>query len=149
MVMSHSDNNYIYSVDMMFVYLKNHKMVHEKIPISQLIHNLEYKGWGNVEKSIYYSALDVLKSPRKYQKDYIRIQKADLKWPIIINEHGDIIDGVHRLTKAHLEGKYYIKAYIFDDTFLKKFRVAKKDEWSKVDNMQLYDYMNIYVNRFC
>ena len=34
-----------------------------------------------------------------------RVQDTDLKYPIIIDEHGIIANGYHRLAKAILEGK--------------------------------------------
>lgn len=43
-----------------------------------------------------------------------RILDADLKYPIIIGEDGDIMDGWHRVMKAVLFGKRYVKAVKFD-----------------------------------
>jgi hypothetical protein len=42
-----SDNKKIYSVDMMFAYINIFKPTYTKIKIDQLLHNLEYKGWGD------------------------------------------------------------------------------------------------------
>jgi disulfide oxidoreductase YuzD len=39
-----------------------------------------------------------------------RVQDTDLKYPIIINDKGVIADGYHRVVKAFLEGRTYIKA---------------------------------------
>lgn len=39
--------------------------------------------------------------------------KADLKYPIILDEDGELLDGRHRLMKALLEGKETIKAVRF------------------------------------
>ena len=44
----------------------------------------------------------------------VRIQKADLRHPIIMRSDGYIIDGWHRVAKAILEGKETIKAYRFE-----------------------------------
>lgn len=38
---------------------------------------------------------------------------ADLKYPIIVSEEGWILDGWHRVVKAILEGKRYVKAVRF------------------------------------
>ena len=38
------------------------------------------------------------------------VNKADLKYPIILDEDGEIMDGRHRLMKAILQGKESIKA---------------------------------------
>lgn len=40
--------------------------------------------------------------------------EADLSFPIILDEDGDIMDGRHRLIKALVEGKETIKAVRFD-----------------------------------
>ena len=41
------------------------------------------------------------------------INAADLKYPIILDEDGDIMDGRHRLMKAIITGKSTIKAVRF------------------------------------
>ena len=45
---------------------------------------------------------------------------SNLKYPIIIIKNNIIVDGMHRLSKAYLLNKKYIKAYIFDNTLLIK-----------------------------
>jgi len=42
------------------------------------------------------------------------VQKADLNYPIILDEDGEIMDGRHRLMKALLLGKKTIKAVRFE-----------------------------------
>ena len=149
MVQTFSDNQYIYSVDMMFAYLNTHKHPAKKISVNEYKDGLEQKSWGDPAAGIYYSALDVITHPRKYKNEYKRILKANLSYPIIISLDGFIIDGVHRLTKAYLHNKKEIKAYIFDKQLMKKFIIAKKGEWGKVDKMKMYDFIKRYVDRFC
>lgn len=43
-----------------------------------------------------------------------KIQKADLSFPIIVSEHGLIMDGVHRICRAHIEGRKTLPAVQFD-----------------------------------
>jgi hypothetical protein len=43
------------------------------------------------------------------------VQKADLQYPIILDEDGEIMDGRHRVMKALLEGKETIKAVRFEE----------------------------------
>ncbi|MEX1669101.1 hypothetical protein AB4876_09270 [Zhongshania guokunii] len=43
------------------------------------------------------------------------VNDADLKYPIIIDEDGEIMDGRHRLMKAILEGESSIKAVRFKE----------------------------------
>lgn len=42
---------------------------------------------------------------------YTRVQNTDTKYPIIIDNLGDIADGYHRLVKTIVSGKTTIKAY--------------------------------------
>ena len=43
------------------------------------------------------------------------VQNADLNYPIIMDEDGEIMDGRHRIMKALLEGKETIKAVRFEE----------------------------------
>lgn len=43
------------------------------------------------------------------------VQNADLSFPIILDEDGEIMDGRHRIMKAILEGKETIKAVRFEE----------------------------------
>lgn len=50
---------------------------------------------------------------REVLTHFERIQKADLTYPIILNDDGSLMDGGHRLCKALLEGRSKIKAVQF------------------------------------
>ncbi len=43
------------------------------------------------------------------------VMDADLSYPIILDEDGEILDGRHRVMKALLEGRKTIKAVRFDE----------------------------------
>jgi len=43
----------------------------------------------------------------------VAVENADLKYPIILDEDGEIMDGRHRLLKAIIKGKKTIKAVRF------------------------------------
>ncbi len=43
---------------------------------------------------------------------YQRVEKADLSFPIIINPELGVLDGLHRLAKAHVSGLSSIKAVV-------------------------------------
>lgn len=43
------------------------------------------------------------------------VTDADLKYPIILDEDGEIMDGRHRIMKALLSGKVSIKAVRFEE----------------------------------
>lgn len=56
---------------------------------------------------------------RKTVRDFVMHMKsvlaADLDYPIILDEDGEIMDGRHRLAKALLEGRETIKAVRFEE----------------------------------
>jgi len=73
---------------------------------------------------------------------------SNLKFPIVI-ANNNIVDGVHRLTKAYLQKKKEIKAYIFDGELLEKFLIDKNKNWDKVDKLNTYEYIELFFKRFC
>jgi disulfide oxidoreductase YuzD len=148
MVRHYSKNSDIYSVDMMFAYLNIFGHTIQEIEISKLHRNLGYKSWGDPVKKIFYSPLMVLKDKEKYEKDFKRIENADLEYPIIVTNNDEIIDGVHRLTKAHLKNIKTIKAYVFDEKLMKKFLIDDKGDWKKIDKIEVYNYIELFYKRF-
>jgi hypothetical protein len=52
---------------------------------------------------------------RKFVMHMKAVMDADLKYPIILDEDGEIMDGRHRLMKAMYLGKKTIKAVRFDE----------------------------------
>ena len=53
--------------------------------------------WNNLDPSLLAHVID-------------RVEKADLKYPVIFSPNGTICDGYHRITKAILKGKNTVKA---------------------------------------
>ena len=104
----------VYSVDLMFAYINIFKPKATKINVNTIYYNMDAKGWGDGNISVN----DVLNNPKKYKDDYSRINKANLKYPIIMDIKGNIFDGVHRYIKSKLLNKKSIKAYIFDNELL-------------------------------
>ena len=146
-----NDNN-IYSVDMMFAYINIYKPTSKYIEIDTLQKILNFDCWGNCTKNIKYSPMDVLANPNKkmYKKEIERINNANLKFPIIIEENGHhIVDGVHRLVKASLHKNTKIKAYIFSKEEMKKFLISSKKDWNKIDELKMHDFLKLFYERFC
>jgi len=148
MVRTYSDNKYIYSVDMMFAYVYYHKKNISKIKVMDLIYQLNYECWGIPEKGINYSPMTVIKNPGKYPKEHMRIENAKLSFPIMMSYDGNIVDGMHRLSKAYLGHKKNIKSYIFDKNIMKKFIIGRKGDYENIDKLETYDYIKLYVDRF-
>ena len=149
MFLTFSNNNNIYSVDMMFAYINIYKPSSIFIDVKSLLKTLEYKGWGDPKQNIYYSPFNVIENPKnKIYKDEIkRIKKADLTYPIILNNN-DVIDGVHRLTKAYLTKQKKIKAYVFTKRQMNKFLINKTGDWEEVDKLQTHDFIQLFYKRF-
>lgn len=149
MVQTFSSNKKIFSVDLMFAYLNIFDHEISTIKISDFIHTLDYKGWGDPSENVFYSPRDVLKNPTKkmYKDEIKRIEEADLSYPIIIYNN-NIVDGVHRLTKSYIKNKKTIKAYVFDKDLMKNFLIDNKGDWTKVDNMKMYEFIKLFYERF-
>lgn len=136
-----SDGIHTYSVDMMFAYINlfNPKVTEINPEAYQFV--LDYKGWGLWNSNVRFSPKDVLASPKKYKYDYDRIMSEDLKYPIIIS-NGNIVDGVHRLTRATMLKKTTMRAYIFPNDLLEKFRINSHD-------VKEYQLIELFHKQFC
>lgn len=63
---------------------------------------------------VYYKLTRDAPTLREVASEMKRIMKADLNYPIILDEDGEIIDGRHRVIKALYLGHKTIKAVRFD-----------------------------------
>jgi disulfide oxidoreductase YuzD len=142
-----SSNKNIYSVDMMFAYINLTKPKHIFITVNDLSHNMMFKGWGNFKTKHVYSPNDVLDNPLQYKDEINRINTSDLKYPIIVY-NGNIVDGMHRLSKSILTNQTRIKAYVFDKELMTKFLVNKTGDWKKVDDIGIHQFIEMYVKKF-
>lgn len=52
-----------------------------------------------------------------------RMHRADLRFPILVTERLEVIDGCHRIGKNILEGLLFIEAIIIPDVLLQHFRL--------------------------
>jgi disulfide oxidoreductase YuzD len=145
MVQTYSSNKKIYSVDMMFAYINLFKPTATNVNIRDFIDTLTYKGWG--EPSKRYSPKDVLLNKTKYASEIKRIKEAELTYPIIVHNN-NIVDGVHRLTKAVLQKNTTIKAYVFNDVLMRKFLVNSTGNWNKVQQIGMDEYIELFYKRF-
>lgn len=128
----------VYSVDMMIAYINIFKPNFVKININTIDYDLDNKGWGDADISVN----DVLRNPKKYKTDHDKIKNADLKYPIIMDTKGNILDGVHRFIKSKLLNKKSIKVYIFDDDLLKKFIINRDGDYNP--QIEIYQYIELF-----
>ena len=132
----------VYSVDLMFAYINIFKPKITKINVSSINYDMNLKGWGDGDTSVN----DVLQNPKKYKDDYDRINKANLKYPIIMDTKGNIFDGVHRYIKAKKLNKKIIKVYLFNNELLKKFIIDKNSDYNK--KLEINEYVELFYKNF-
>ena len=137
-----SNGNIVYSVDMLLAYINIFTPVAKKVNMKDIKYDTSIKGWG--EKNI--SVDDVLKNPKKYKDDYNRIEEANLKYPIIMDKSGNILDGVHRFIKSKMQNKRYIKVYEIENTLLKKFIIDRKGNYNV--RLDINEYIELFYKRF-
>jgi hypothetical protein len=145
MVKTFSDGKRVYSVDMMLAYINIFKPKVIKVPVADLEHSMDSKGWWDGKQM--YSAADVLKNPKKYKEEMKKIEDANLNYPIIIKDK-KIIDGVHRLSKASMQKKKYIKCHEFTKDLLWKFRLPKDYDWRKKNKLEPNELIELFWKRF-
>lgn len=63
--------------------------------------------------NVYYKYKDL--TLRELVGHMKSVNDADLKYPIILDEDGEVMDGRHRIMKAMLENKKTIKAVRFEE----------------------------------
>lgn len=145
MVHTYSDGDKIYLVDLMIAYVNIVDYPFTNIDTEDYFQHLNAKCWRKFGKK--YSPIDVLNDPTNYNDDIIKIKNADLKYPIMIY-NGNIVDGMHRLSKAYVQHKTYLKAYIFSDSLMKKFLVSNKGDYKKLEGLEVHHYIEMFNDRF-
>ena len=80
---------------------------------------LDLPFWEYGGKPFSIAPSDVLREPGKYHEQYSRTLVVDLSHPIIVYERPNqptvIMDGLHRLLRAHMLGQTEIRGKLFGD----------------------------------
>lgn len=79
----------------------------EMFPIDRLLWHLDVPLWPLDDEKYALTPRQVLRAPYRYAKEYRRVRAASLVFPIEITRFKGrwlILDGVHRLTRAHEDG---------------------------------------------
>jgi len=140
---TYHDGKNIYSVDMMIAFLNMHKYPVKLIEVEELVPQLDEVVWDVSPKTVLENM-----NLKKYSEDAKRIKSADLSYPIIIYKNR-IVDGYHRVSRSHLEGKKEIKAHVFDTNIMKKFIVDKDMNFVKVHkDMEIHELLELFSERF-
>jgi hypothetical protein len=139
----------IFSVDMMHVYINLFKPEASSIPMPYLEYALDSKTLG--DEKAKHSCREVLDAPNRYINDIERIQNANLRYAIVIWNTKDshcIVDGYHRLAKAHLARRKAINAVCFDTDMMKRFLLNSTGNYEAVKAMTIASIMQLFHKRF-
>ena len=69
-----------------------------------------------LDENHWYAHGDAAPTCRSLIEHFALIQACDLRYPIILSADGRVMDGMHRVCKAVLEGKEEIAAVRFEET---------------------------------
>jgi len=67
-----------------------------EVPVKDLEHLLDEQCWFNTHT--------LVPTARAVAEHSEKIHSADLSYPIILSRHGEVMDGMHRLAKAWMQG---------------------------------------------
>jgi hypothetical protein len=78
-----------------------------EVPLAELAHHLDLPFW-RYDRPFQITPRQVLADPVKYHEQYARTLSADLRHPLDVVRRPDgritVLDGIHRLLRAELEG---------------------------------------------
>jgi hypothetical protein len=95
------DEEIIYRWEVSTIWSAAHDGITEEIPLLSLESELDKDRW--------YQGYDT-PTIKSIVHHFERVQRADLKFPIILSPGGFVLDGIHRIIKARLEGRTTILA---------------------------------------
>lgn len=95
-----------YSVDRLWELAE--KLPVKTVELDEYRDQLEDRVWREGSEKV--SPLDI----DEKSKHWKRMKEADLSFPILVAPDGEIMDGYHRLLKAHVEGNKKIKIKQFE-----------------------------------
>jgi disulfide oxidoreductase YuzD len=141
----------LFSTDMMVSYVNLFKPKSINFLVSKLLPQLKSFSW-YMEDQIF-SPYDVINDPKNplFGDHMQRIMNSDLKFPIFIDQDAVIIDGAHRLAKAFLLKKKFIKCFVFGDKSIQMFKIKNHDsekDFQEVANMHVHDFIDLFLHRF-
>lgn len=144
----YGSDEYLYSIDLILHYIRNHNLKPRTYKVSTFVLQLEKENWGNQLNK--FTPQDVINNKSKYPDQYLRIIKSDISYPIIINEHNLIIDGTHRVAHALILGIKNINAYVIPTNLLNKFILGPNNSntFSLYDSITGKELEKIYLQRF-
>jgi hypothetical protein len=99
------------------------------LPVADLAHHLDLPFWAYDDRPFQVTPRQVAADPVTYRAQYERTLAADLRHPLHVVRRPDdritILDGVHRLLRAKLEGRVDVAACVLP--------------WSELDRIAVRD----------
>jgi hypothetical protein len=145
---TYRNSKHIYSVDMMIAYVNIFKYPITSIPIEEFRSQLHENIWGEKTPLTPMQVIEKIHL-KKYASNAERIHKADLSYPIFVDSTHRILDGYHRVSKAYIEDKKEIHAYVFDANLMKKFILVKDLDFEKLNKLSISDFLELWSKHFC
>lgn len=88
------------------------------LQVAELGWQLRLPFWSRGGRPFQVGSLEVAGDPEVHAEQYARTMAADLRYPLDVVRRPDgritILDGVHRLLKAHLDGLQSVRARTLD-----------------------------------
>jgi len=101
----------------------------EQVSVASLSWQLDLRWWRHAGQHFVIRPTEVAADPERYAAQWQRTLAADLHWPIHVVQRDDrlvLLDGVHRLLRAHLTGVDMIPARLL--TVADVRRIARRRE---------------------
>jgi hypothetical protein len=142
-------DGHIYSIDILFWIIKDLKIPFIVKPLSTYKRYVSRGSTFWQENGETIGPYDVMKYPKKYPKHKLRVDKSDLRYPILVTRTNKILDGAHRITKAFLTNKKNIKVRIIKPDILKLIIIAPETDAGKrkVKKLDIKKLKKIYKER--
>ncbi len=88
------------------------------LQVAELAWHLRLPFWSRDRRPFQVSPLQVAANPEVHAEQYARTMVADLRYPLDVVRRPDgritILDGVHRLLRAHLDGLESVRVRILE-----------------------------------
>jgi hypothetical protein len=102
--------------------LRRLDLLETELQVSDLAWHLRLPFWSDGGRPFRATPMQVAGAPHRYPEQYARTEAADLAYPLDLVDRPDspptILDGVHRLLKAHLHGHQVVRVRMLPWTWL-------------------------------
>jgi hypothetical protein len=152
MIQTFSTNGETYSVDTLQGWCNSYGQ-YVKIDLSEVVHVLDHDSWMD-GRGDTLKPMEVINNPTTYKDHYDRITGANLTYSIMVSEKPSkrnnkrfVIDGIHRVAKAYIDGQSkmwatYVPSSIMDCATISSYG-SNVTAYSMVD-----DPVSHFRNRF-